>query len=125
MESQSNNLSEHQAVRNEFAPRAILVEGLSKNYGKLQAVDNISFSVPRGEFFGFLGPNGAGKSTTIRVLCGLLNARYQRIEIAGRDLREDPMGVKASIGVMLEEPLLYDRLSAREHIRLSGQLYGD
>ena len=80
---------------------AIVVEGLSKSYGKLRAVDQISFTVPSGEFFGFLGTHGAGKSTTIRVLCGLLNAQFDRIEIAGRNLREDPLGVKASIGVML------------------------
>ncbi|MCC7477925.1 ABC transporter ATP-binding protein [bacterium] len=105
-------------------PPAILVERLTKKYDKLTAVDDISFMVPRGEFFGFLGPNGAGKSTTIRVLCGLARADYQRIQIAGRDLRSEPLGVKASIGVMLEEPVLYERLSAREHLRFTGQLYG-
>jgi ABC-2 type transport system ATP-binding protein len=103
---------------------AILVEHLTKRYDKLVAVDDISFAVPRGEFFGFLGPNGAGKSTTIRVLCGLARADYARIMVAGRDLRHDPLGVKANIGVMLEDPVLYERLSAREHLRFSGQLYG-
>jgi ABC-2 type transport system ATP-binding protein len=103
---------------------AIIVERLSKRFDKVLAVDDISFAVPRGEFFGFLGPNGAGKSTTIRVLCGLLRADYQRILVAGRDLRTDPLGVKAAIGVMLEEPVLYERLSAREHLRFTGELYG-
>lgn len=105
-------------------PAAIVVERLTKRYDKLLAVDDISFSVPQGEFFGFLGPNGAGKSTTIRVLCGLLRADYARVAIAGRDLRSDPLGVKASIGVMLEEPVLYERLTAREHLRFTGELYG-
>jgi ABC-2 type transport system ATP-binding protein len=103
---------------------AILVEHLTKRFGTVTAVDDISFAIPRGEFFGFLGPNGAGKSTTIRVLCGLLKADYARIEIAGHDLRRLPLRVKASIGVMLEEPVLYERLSAREHLRFTGQLYG-
>jgi ABC-2 type transport system ATP-binding protein len=100
------------------------VQQLTKRYEKFTAVDGISFSVPRGSFFGFLGPNGAGKSTTIRVLCGLLEAQYAAIEVAGCDLRRDVLGVKARIGVMLEEPLLYDRLSAREHLVFSGQMYG-
>jgi ABC-2 type transport system ATP-binding protein len=104
-------------------PSAIIVDRLTKRYEKFTAVDGISFAVPRGEFFGFLGPNGAGKSTTIRVLCGLLEAEYARIEVAGCDLRH-ALGVKARIGVMLEEPLLYERLSAREHLVFTGQMYG-
>lgn len=107
----------------EGAP-AILVEHLSKRYDKVLAVDDISFAVPRGEFFGFLGPNGAGKTTTIRVLCGLLRAEYARIAVAGGDLRREPLKVKASIGVMLEDPVLYERLSAREHLHFTGELYG-
>jgi ABC-2 type transport system ATP-binding protein len=105
-------------------PAAIRVDRLTKRYEKFTAVDGISFSVPRGEFFGFLGPNGAGKSTTIRVLCGLLDAEYWHIDVAGCDLRTNSLGVKARIGVMLEEPLLYERLSAREHLIFTGQMYG-
>ncbi len=105
-------------------PPAIIVEHLTKRFDKVLAVDDISFAVPQGEFFGFLGPNGAGKTTTIRVICGLLRADYERIQVAGCSLRDDPLGVKASIGVMLEEPVLYERLSAREHLRFTGELYG-
>ncbi len=103
---------------------AILVERLTKRFGAVTAVDDISFQVPQGEFFGFLGPNGAGKTTTLRVLCGLTRAQYQRITIAGHDLASDPLGVKGSIGVMLEDPVLYERLSAREHLIFTGQMYG-
>jgi ABC-2 type transport system ATP-binding protein len=103
---------------------AVVVELLTKRFDKVLAVDHVSFAVPRGEFFGFLGPNGAGKSTTIQVLCGLLRADYARISVAGCDLRTQPLEVKARIGVMLEEPVLYDRLTAREHLRFTGQLYG-
>ena len=104
-------------------PPAIIVERLTKLYDKVVAVSDISFVVPRGEFFGFLGPNGAGKSTTIRVLCGLLRATYQRILVAGHDLRTDPLGVKASIGVMLEEPVLYERLSAEDNLEFFGRIW--
>ncbi|MCB1216988.1 ABC transporter ATP-binding protein [bacterium] len=103
---------------------AVEVHGLSKRYDKFLAVDNISFAVPQGEFFGFLGPNGAGKSTTIRVLCGLLAGDYQSIRIAGHDLRTDSIGVKSRIGVMLEDPMLYERLSAPEHLEFTGMMYG-
>lgn len=113
-----------QALQPASAPPAILVERLTKRFGAVTAVDDISFCVPQGEFFGFLGPNGAGKTTTLRVLCGLTRATYERIAVAGRDLRTDPLGVKASIGVMLEEPVLYERLTAREHLVFTGQLYG-
>ena len=107
-----------------FRPLAVEVAHLSKLYGKQLAVDNISFVIPQGEFFGFLGPNGAGKSTTIRVLCGLLAGEYQSIRVAGHDLQRDPLGVKANIGVMLEDPMLYERLSAPEHLEFTGQMYG-
>ena len=105
-------------------PLAVEVHGLSKRYDKFLAVDNISFAVPQGEFYGFLGPNGAGKSTTIRVLCGLLAGEYRSIRIAGHELRGDSIGVKASIGVMLEDPMLYERLSAPEHLEFTGMMYG-
>jgi ABC-2 type transport system ATP-binding protein len=103
---------------------AIEVEGLFKHFGNVKAVNGVSFKVPKGEFFGFLGPNGAGKSTTIKVLCGLIPAQYKRIQIAGFDLASQLLCVKANIGVMLEEPMLYDRLSAKEHLTMTGQLYG-
>ncbi|MEP0814450.1 MAG: ABC transporter ATP-binding protein [bacterium] len=102
----------------------MLVDSLTKRFDKVTAVDNVSFAVPEGEFFGFLGPNGAGKSTTIKVLVGILGAEYSKITIAGRDLRRDPIGVKSSIGVMLEDPHLYDRLTAREYLQFMGRMYG-
>ena len=116
----------------EFAPRAyrmerppaVVVESLTKRFDKVTAVDNISFAVPEGEFFGFLGPNGAGKSTTIKVLVGILAAEYGHIRIAGFDLRRDLLEVKANIGVMLEDPHLYDRLSGREYLQFIGRMYG-
>ena len=105
-------------------PPAVVVDCLSKTFNGFTAVDNISLAVPQGEFFGFLGPNGAGKSTTIKVLVGILKADYRRITIAGKDLKNDPLGVKASIGVMLEDPHLYERLTGREYLQFIGRMYG-
>jgi len=105
-------------------PPAVVIDGLTKRFGDFTAVDNISLAVPEGEFFGFLGPNGAGKSTTIKVLVGLITASYKNIRIAGCDLRSEPLKVKANIGVMLEEPHLYDRLTSREYLQFIGRMYG-
>lgn len=103
---------------------AIEVAGLTKRYGQMTAVDNISFTVPRGEIFGFLGLNGAGKTTTIKALAGLLEARYSDIRIAGHSLAREPLKVKASIGVVLDEPVLYDQLTGYEFLEFSGAMYG-
>jgi ABC-2 type transport system ATP-binding protein len=103
---------------------AVRVHNLVKNYGAHRAVDGLSFGVPQGEFFGFLGPNGAGKSTTIRILCGLLRPTSGEAEVAGEDVLRDPVAVKARIGVLPEEPVLYERLSGREMLWYAGRLYG-
>lgn len=105
-------------------PPAVVVDGLTKKFNGFTAVDNLSLAVPQGEFFGFLGPNGAGKSTTIKVLVGILKADYRKISIAGNDLRRDPLAVKASIGVMLEDPHLYERLTGREYLQFIARMYG-
>ena len=103
---------------------AVLVRGLIKEYGSARVVDRLDLEVPRGEFFGFLGPNGAGKTTTIRVLCGLLRATAGEVRVAGYDVRTEPLKVKAKIGVLPEEPVLYERLTGREMLWYSGRLYG-
>lgn len=103
---------------------AINVANLTKRYGALTAVDDISFSVPRGEIFGFLGLNGAGKTTTLRVLAGMLEADYQDIFIAGHSLHREPLRVKASIGVVMDEPVLYEQLTAYEFLEFAGAMYG-
>ena len=86
-------------------PPAIIVERLTKRFDKVVAVNDISFYVPRGEFFGFLGPNGAGKSTTIRVLCGLLRADYQRVIVAGRDRKEGTVTFTPEFLDMARQPI--------------------
>jgi ABC-2 type transport system ATP-binding protein len=103
---------------------AIDVAGLSRRFGKFVAVDNLSFSVRRGEVFGFLGANGAGKSTTIRMLCGLLTPTSGRATVDGIDVGRDPEGVKRRIGYMSQRFSLYELLTVDQNIRFYGGLYG-
>ncbi len=105
-------------------PFAIEIDRLVKDYGPNRAVDGLSLQVPRGEFFGFLGPNGAGKSTTMRILCGLLLPTSGSIRVAGCDVLDNPVAVKALIGLLPEEPVLFERLTGREMLWYAGRLYG-
>jgi ABC-2 type transport system ATP-binding protein len=93
----------------------IEVEGLVKHYGEVKAVDDVSFSVEKGETFGLLGPNGAGKTTVMEILCGLRKFDRGRVAVQGFDLAKNPYKVKASIGFCPQETLLYDLLSVREN----------
>lgn len=102
----------------------IVVDHLTKSYGQVVALNDVSLRVPRGEFFGFLGLNGAGKTTAIKVLSGLLNARYTRIAVAGHDLAREALKVKASVGVVLDQPALYDYLTGYEFLEFIGAMYG-
>jgi ABC-2 type transport system ATP-binding protein len=100
------------------------VHGLVKSYGSLRAVDGVSFTVAKGEVYGLLGPNGAGKTTTMSMLSGLLAPDDGRILFDGIDLAGEPLKVKAQLGVVPQEPALYENLSARENLRFWGGLYG-
>ncbi|MEA3557854.1 MAG: ATP-binding cassette domain-containing protein [Candidatus Thermoplasmatota archaeon] len=102
---------------------AIVVNGLTKKFGELVAVDNISFSVAEGEIFGFLGPNGAGKTTTIRMLCTLSRPTRGHASIAGHDIGKEKHRVREQIGLVSEKLIMYDRLTARENLKLFGKLY--
>ena len=100
----------------------IRVQGLTRYYGKLCAVRDISFEVHRGEVFGLLGSNGAGKSTTIKMLCGLLKPTRGSVSVAGVDLARKPLQAKAMLGYLPENPVLYDRLTGMEMLELVGAL---
>jgi ABC-2 type transport system ATP-binding protein len=100
------------------------VEGLVKHYGPLRAVDGVSFSVAKGELYGLLGPNGAGKTTIMSMLSGLLAPDEGRIRFDSVDLAVEPLKVKAQLGVVPQEPALYENLSARENLSFWGGLYG-
>lgn len=102
----------------------ILAENLTKRFGDFVATDHISFSVRRGEIFGFLGANGAGKTTAMRMLCGLSRPSEGRAIVAGSDVATEPEQVKRHIGYMSQKFSLYDDLTVRENMRLFGGIYG-
>lgn len=111
------------ALRSEGTP-IIHVEGLKRNYGKIEAVKGISFDVYPGEIFGFLGPNGAGKTTTINMLCTLLKPTAGKAIIAGYDVLHQRSQVRESIGLIFQDPSLDDRLTADENLRFHAAVYG-
>ena len=97
----------------------IEVEGLVKSYGRgtVRALDDVTFTVPKGDIFGFLGPNGAGKTTTIRILSTVLDPTSGTIRIDGHDLAEDPLAVKERLGLMPDEVAFYPTLTGEQHLR--------
>ena len=97
---------------------------LQKSYGKLQAVEDVSFSIEEGEIFGLLGPNGAGKTTTIRMLSGLTLPDGGQAAVDGCDVIQDPVEAKMRLGVVPESSNLYMELSATENLIYMAQLYG-
>ena len=99
---------------------AIRTKSLSRRFGAVQAVDNLSFEVPAGTVFGFLGPNGAGKTTTIRLLLGLIELSAGHAEVLGFDTRTHADAIRARSGALLEFNGLYERLSAEDNLDLYG-----
>jgi ABC-2 type transport system ATP-binding protein len=100
------------------------VRDLTKSYGELVAVDDLSFTVEPGEIFGFLGPNGAGKSTTLNVLCGLTGWDRGSVTVAGFDLKRQSREIRQLVGLVPQEVALYQRLTARENVEFFASLYG-
>jgi len=102
---------------------AVRVDALEKRFGSFIAVNKISFSVRRGEIFGFLGPNGAGKSTTIRMLCGIITPTAGSGHIAGFDIFTQSEEIKQSIGYMSQKFSLYEDMTPFENIRFYLGIY--
>ncbi|TET57850.1 MAG: ABC transporter ATP-binding protein [Dehalococcoidia bacterium] len=102
----------------------IEVAGLTKRYGEVLAVDDISFDVGKGELFGFLGPNGAGKTTTINVLTGLARLDGGTIRIGGIDCTHNPKGAQHLVGIVPDESNLYAELTGYENLCFCAALYG-
>ncbi|HZB87876.1 MAG TPA: ABC transporter ATP-binding protein [Terracidiphilus sp.] len=103
---------------------AIQTHGLTRRFGELTAVENVTLSVAQGQFFGFLGPNGAGKSTTIKMLTGLLEPSAGSVEILGRPFSANALELKQQIGVVPEGMALLGRLTAQEYLHFVGRMYG-
>ena len=103
---------------------AIKTDQLTKRFGSFTAVDHISFTVERGEIFGFLGANGAGKTTAMRMLCGLSVPTSGQASVAGFDVAKQSEQVKQHIGYMSQKFSLYGDLKVWENIRLFGGIYG-
>jgi ABC-2 type transport system ATP-binding protein len=102
----------------------IEVQHLTKRYGRVTAVDDISFRVERGEILGFLGPNGAGKTTTMRILTGYMPATEGRAMVGGFDLFDKPIEAKRRIGYLPETPPLYPDMSVREYLDFVARIKG-
>lgn len=100
----------------------IKVQGLSKNFGAIKAVDQLSFEVEAGQVYGFLGQNGSGKSTTIRMLLSLIHPSQGHIEIFGQSLTDNRSAILEQIGAVIERPDLYPYLTAQEHLTLFAKL---
>src|SRR5438034_8375719 len=102
----------------------VRTEKLTKRFGALTAVDGIDLEVHEGEVFGFLGPNGAGKTTTLRLLCALIAPTSGTAEIAGFKLGRDDSKIRAAVGILTEQPGLYERQSAWDNLVFYATLYG-
>ncbi len=101
----------------------IELQNLVKEFGDLTAVDDLSLTVDRGEFFVVLGPNAAGKTTTIKILAGLLTPTSGRVKVCGYDVQSDPMEVRKRLAYVPDFPFLYDKLTPWEFLRFTGQLF--
>ena len=102
----------------------IEISRLSKRFGDVQAVNDLSFRVKEGELFAFLGINGAGKSTTINILCGQLSKDCGTVKINGVDLDRDPDSIKRNLGVVFQNSVLDKDLSVQDNLQSRAALYG-
>ena len=105
-----------------YGMSVIKVQNISKHFGSLKAVDDLSFEVQAGQVFGFLGQNGSGKSTTIRMLLSLIHPTSGQIEIFGKRIEKDREAILEQVGAIIERPDLYPYLSAREHLELFAKV---
>jgi ABC-2 type transport system ATP-binding protein len=101
----------------------IELDHISKQYGKVLAVDDLTLHIPRGEIFGFIGPNGAGKTTTIKMMGGILMPTSGSIRIGGISMKEEPEAAKQKIGFIPDRPYLYEKLTGLEFLKFIADLY--
>ncbi len=110
-------------VQLETQPSAVVVSGLTKSYGDIEAVRGIDFQVAAGETFGFLGPNGAGKSTTIKILCTLARPTAGRASVGGHDVVTERDAVRRNIGLVFQDTTLDSYLTGAQNLRFHAELY--
>ncbi len=101
----------------------IAVEGLTKLYGDVTAVSDLTFTVEPGKVMGLVGPNGAGKTTALRCIAGIIPATHGRVVIDGCDLHDDPLAAKKLLAFFPDEPRLFDYLTVRQHLEFTARLY--
>ena len=101
----------------------IKTEGLTKKFGAITAVENLTLEIPEGEVFGFLGPNGAGKTTTVRLLTSLIGPTSGTARVNGYAIGTDDTNIRRSVGVLTETPGMYDNLSAERNLQIYASLY--
>mgnify|MGYP002783706663 FL=1 len=104
-------------------PPALVLDGVTKRYGTVTAIDALDLVVAPGEVLGLVGPNGAGKTTTLRAIAGIVRPSAGRIALGGRDLATDPVDAKRRLSFVPDEPHLFDYLTVREHCRFVARLY--
>lgn len=102
----------------------VRLDRVSKSYGDKRAVETLTLDLHRGEVFAFLGPNGAGKTTTMKMTVGLLRTDTGAVEVCGHDIEDDPRRAKQHIAYVPDQPFLYDKLTGREFINFTAQMYG-
>ena len=105
-------------------PPQVRAVSLSRSFGQVRALENLSLEVHAGELFGFLGPNGAGKTTALRLLAGLLTPSAGEAFIAGHSMTREPVAAKQSVGFVPDTPFLYDKLTGREFLAFMAGLFG-
>ncbi|MEP0862017.1 MAG: ABC transporter ATP-binding protein [Ignavibacterium sp.] len=101
----------------------IEIKGLTKSYGELIAVNNLSLTVKEGEMFGLVGPDGAGKTTTIKILCGLLNPEYGQVNLLGKNILTNRKEIQNNIGYLSQKFSLYGDLTVDENIEFFAQIH--
>src|SRR5690348_4612756 len=102
----------------------IEAEGLSRRFGDVVAVEDVSLQVPDGTILGLLGPNGAGKTTIVRMLTGVLGLTTGRATVAGHDVGQDPTAVRARIGLVTDVPGIHEQMTVPAYLDFFGSVYG-
>jgi len=123
MMSEQNKTMDKTVAQKSDAGPVLVIEQLTKKFGKFTAVDNINLRVHRGEIFGFLGPNGAGKTTTIKMIAGLLKPDNGRIVINSHSLAGEPQKCKQDTGYIPDRPYLFEKLTGFEFLQFIASLY--